>query len=108
MKVKYNKVFGYYLEVTNSYKDMVPDYYITQTDPDKCGALYHTGAEGAGGERSLDAEDKLTALEYDLYVRGARDQIADEILRIQKTAHAIAGVDVFASLALVAERETIM
>ena len=48
LKVKFNKVFGYYLEVTNSYKDMVPDYYTPQADADQRGALYHSGAQGAG------------------------------------------------------------
>ena len=51
----------------------------------------------------LGAEDKLSALEYSLYVE-VRNQIAGEMLRIQKTARAVAGIDVFASLALVAER----
>ena len=102
MKVKYNKVFGYYLEVTNSYKDMVPDYYTrkqTLTNAER----YITPELKELEETILGSEDKLTALEYDLYVE-VRGKIADEILRIQKTAHAIAGVDVFASLALVAER----
>ena len=102
MKVKYNKVFGYYLEVTNSYKDMVPDYYTrkqTLTNAER----YITPELKELEETILGSEDKLTALECDLYVE-VRGKIADEILRIQKTAHAIAGVDVFASLALVAER----
>ena len=102
MKVKYNKVFGYYLEVTNSYKDMVPDYYTrkqTLTNAER----YITPELKELEETILGSEDKRTALEYDLYVE-VRGKIADEILRIQKTAHAIAGVDVFASLALVAER----
>ena len=102
MKVKYNKVFGYYLEVTNSYKDMVPDYYTrkqTLTNAER----YITPELKELEETILGSEDKLTALEYDLYVE-VRGKIADEILRIQKTAHVIAGVDVFASLALVAER----
>ena len=91
-----------YLEVTNSYKDMVPDYYTrkqTLTNAER----YITPELKELEETILGSEDKLTALEYDLYVE-VRGKIADEILRIQKTAHAIAGVDVFASLALVAER----
>ena len=43
LRIKYNKVFGYYLEVTNSYKDLVPDYYTRKQTLDQCGALYHTG-----------------------------------------------------------------
>ena len=102
MKVKYNKVFGYYLEVTNSYKDMVPDYYTrkqTLTNAER----YITPELKELEETILGSEDKLTALEYDLYV-DVRTRIANEIVRIQKTAHAIAGIDVFTSLALVAER----
>ena len=102
LKIKYNKVFGYYLEVTNSYKDMVPNDYVrkqTLTNAER----YITPELKELEETILGSEDKLTALEYDLYVE-VRGKIADEILRIQKTAHAIAGVDVFASLALVAER----
>ena len=47
MKVKYNKVFGYYLEVTNSYKDLVPDYYTRKQTLDECRTLYHTGVQRA-------------------------------------------------------------
>ena len=65
MKVKYNKVFGYYLEVTNSYKDMVPDYYTskqTLTNAER----YITPELKELEETILGSEDKLTALEYDL------------------------------------------
>ncbi len=102
LKIKYNKVFGYYLEVTNSYRDMVPDYYTrkqTLTNAER----YITPELKELEETILGSEDKLVALEYDLYVE-IRNQIAQEIVRIQRTAHAIAGLDVFASLALVAER----
>ena len=71
LKIKYNKVFGYYLEVTNSYKDL--------------------------------AEDKLYALEYELYSE-VRETIAGQVERIQQTAKAVAALDAFSSLALVAER----
>ena len=52
LKVKYNKVFGYYLEVTNSYKDLVPGLLYPKTDPGQRGALFYAGAEGAGGYNS--------------------------------------------------------
>ena len=52
LRIKFNKVFGYYLEVTNSYKDLVPEYYIKKADSDQCGALYHTGIERTGGNDS--------------------------------------------------------
>ena len=103
MKVKYNKVFGYYLEVTNSYKDMVPDYYTrkqTLTNAER----YITPELKELEETILGSEDKLTALEYDLYCRGAWDKLRMRFCEFRRQPHAIAGVDVFASLALVAER----
>lgn len=102
LRIKYNKVFGYYLEVTNSYKDMVPDYYTrkqTLTNAER----YIIPRLKELEDTILGAEDKLYALEYELYC-GIRDTIAAEVVRIQKTAKAIAHVDVFTSLALVAER----
>ena len=101
LRIKFNKVFGYYLEVTNSYRDMVPDYYIrkqTLTNAER----YITPDLKELEETILGAEDKLVALEYDLFCR-IRSQIASQVERIQKTAKAIANIDVFASLALVAE-----
>lgn len=102
MKIKYNKVFGYYLEVTNSYKDMVPDYY-TRKQTLANAERYITPELKELEDTILGAEDKLFALEYDLYST-VRDTIAGEVERIQKTAKAVAALDVFASLALVAER----
>lgn len=102
MKIKYNKVFGYYLEVTNSYKDQVPDYY-TRKQTLANAERYITPELKELEDLILGAEDKLVSLEYGLYIE-IRNQIADEIIRIQETAKAVAGIDVFASLALVAER----
>ena len=102
LRIKYNKVFGYYLEVTNSYKDMVPDYYMrkqTLTNAER----YITPELKELEDVILGAEDKLYSLEYNLFCE-VRDKIADNILRIQHTARALAGIDVFASLAYVAER----
>ena len=102
LKIRYNKVFGYYLEVTNSFKDMVPDYYMrkqTLTNAER----YITPELKELEDMILGAEEKLIALEYDLFCE-IREHIAGEVLRIQKTAKAIAKLDVFASLALVAER----
>ena len=48
LKIKYNKVFGYYFEVTNSFKDLVPDYFIRKQTPDKCGALHDRPVKRAG------------------------------------------------------------
>lgn len=102
LKIKYNKVFGYYLEVTNSYKDQVPDYY-TRKQTLANAERYITPELKELEDMILGAEDKLTSLEYNLFCE-VRDQIAEQVVRIQKTAKAVAQVDVFASLALVAER----
>ncbi|MBE5871592.1 MAG: DNA mismatch repair protein MutS [Lachnospiraceae bacterium] len=102
LKIKYNKVFGYYLEVTNSYKDLVPEDYIRKQT--LVNAERYTMPKLKEMEDSiLNAEDKLNTLEYDLFCE-IRDQIADNMERIQKTAKAVAALDVFCSLAYVAER----
>ena len=100
LRIKYNKVFGYYLEVTNSYKDLVPDYYVrkqTLTNAER----YITPELKELEDTILGAEDRLTSLEYELF-RQVRDKIAQSVSRIQKTARAIAKIDGFSSLALVA------
>lgn len=100
LKIKYNKVFGYYLEVTNSFKDMVPDYYTrkqTLTNAER----YITPRLKELEDMILGAEDKLYALEYEAFVV-IRTKIAGEVERIQRTARAIAKLDTYASLALVA------
>ena len=102
LRIKYNKVFGYYLEVTNSYKDLVPDYY-TRKQTLANAERYITPELKELEDMILGAEDKLYALEYDLYSE-VRDTIASQVERIQQTAKAVAALDVFASLALVAER----
>ena len=102
LKIKYNKVFGYYFEVTNSYKDMVPEDYIRKQTLANA-ERYTTPKLKELEDTILNAEDKLTTLEYDLFCK-IRDSIAMEIERIQKTAKAIARLDVFASLSVVAER----
>lgn len=102
LRIKYNKVFGYYLEVTNSYKDLVPEYY-TRKQTLANAERYITPELKELEDMILGAEDKLYALEYELY-SSVRDKIAGEVERIQQTAKAVANLDVFASLALVAER----
>ena len=101
LKVKYNKVFGYYLEVTNSYKDLVPDYFIRKQTLANA-ERYFTPELKELEDTILGAEDKLTTLEYE-YFREIREHIASQIERIQKTAKAVANLDVFLSLAYVAE-----
>ena len=102
LKIKYNKVFGYYLEVTNSFKDMVPDYYTrkqTLTNAER----YITPRLKELEDMILGAEDKLYALEYELFVE-VRNTISREVERIQRTAKAVAKLDTYISLALVASR----
>ena len=102
LKIKYSRVFGYALEVTNSFKDQVPDNYVrkqTLTNAER----YITQELKELEDLILGAEDRLYALEYELFA-DAREQVGKEVVRIQKTAKAIAALDVFASLALVAER----
>ena len=102
LRIKFNKVFGYYLEVTNSFKDMVPDYYTrkqTLTNAER----YITPRLKELEDMILGAEDKLYALEYDRFAE-IRNMIAGEVDRIQKTARAIAKLDAYLSMALVASR----
>ena len=102
LRVKFNKVFGYHIEVTNSYKEMVPDYYIrrqTLTNAER----FVTEELSELAHTILGAEDKLHTLEYETFVE-IRDHLAGQISRIQKTATVISWLDAFASLALVAER----
>ena len=102
LKVKYNKVFGYYLEVTNSFKGMVPDYYMRKQTLANA-ERYIIPELKELEDTILGAEDKLFALEYQLYCE-VRDRIAAEVVRIQETAKAVAQIDALASLALVARQ----
>ncbi|MCC2223300.1 MULTISPECIES: DNA mismatch repair protein MutS [Roseburia] len=102
LKIKYNKVFGYYLEVTNSFKDMVPEYF-TRKQTLANAERFITPELKELEDVILGAEDKLIVLEYELF-REVRQKVADEVVRIQKTAKAVAQIDVFASLATVAEQ----
>ena len=102
LKIKYNKVFGYYLEVSTSFKDLVPEYYTrkqTLTNAER----YITPKLKELEDMILGAEDKLFALEYDLFCQ-VREELAAQIPRIQETAKAIAQLDVYASLSVVAQR----
>lgn len=100
LKIKYNKIFGYYLEVTNSFKNLVPDKWTrkqTLTNAER----YTTDELKTLEEMILGAEDKLNNLEFELFCT-VRDTIAKEVLRIQNTAKAIAMIDAFATLSVVA------
>ena len=102
LRIKYNKVFGYYFEVTNSYKNLVPEDYIRKQTLANA-ERYTTPRLKELEDTILNAEDKLQTLEYDVFCR-IRDTIAQELVRIQNTAKAIAKLDVYASLSLVSER----
>ncbi|MCI8506375.1 MAG: DNA mismatch repair protein MutS [Lachnospiraceae bacterium] len=102
LRIKYNKVFGYYLEVTNSFLSMVPDHYVrkqTLTGSER----FTTDELKRLEEIILGAEDKLFILEYDLFCQ-IRNQIASQVERIQKTARCIAWVDVLTSLSVTATK----
>ena len=100
--IKYNKVFGYYFEVTNSFKGMVPDYFVRKQTLANA-ERYTTDELKELEDMILGAEDKLYTLEYGLFCE-VRDAIAAEVLRIQQTARAIAGIDVMTSLSVVATK----
>ena len=102
LRIRYNKVFGYYLEVTNSFKNLVPDYY-TRKQTLANAERYIIPELKELEDTILGAEDKLYALESELFC-DIRERIAGEVIRIQATASAIAQIDTFASLALVAEQ----
>ena len=102
LKIKYNRVFGYSLEVTNTFRDQVPDNYVRKQTLSNA-ERYITQELKELEDLILGAEDKLYALEYELFCQ-VRDQAGAEVVRIQKTAKAVAYLDVFASLALVAQR----
>lgn len=102
LKIKFNRVFGYYLEVTNSFKELVPEHWIRKQT--LVNAERYTTPELKELEDTiLGAEDRLFALEYELF-SDVRARVAAEVTRIQRTAKAIAVIDVLASLAYVAER----
>lgn len=102
LRIRFNKVFGYYIEVTNSFKNLVPEHYIrkqTLANSER----YTTEELDKLADTILGAEERLYALEYDTYVN-IREKLTAEIERVQRSANAIAKLDVMASLAYVAEQ----
>ena len=102
LRIKYNKVFGYYFEVTNSYKNLVPEDYIrkqTLVNAER----YTTQKLKELEDTILNAEDKLFSLEYDLFSE-IRQTLSDAVDRVQKSARIIAVIDAYASLAQTAVR----
>ncbi len=102
LRIKYSNVFGYSFEVTNSFKDKVPEYFIRKQTLTNC-ERYTTPELKELEDTILNAQDKLNNLEYEMFCK-IRDSISLEIDRIQTTAKAIALLDVYASLAYVAEK----
>ncbi|MCR5502852.1 MAG: DNA mismatch repair protein MutS [Lachnospiraceae bacterium] len=102
LRIRYNKVFGYYFEVTNSFKSLVPEDYIRKQTLANA-ERYTTPRLKELEDTILNAEDKLYGLEYELFT-GIRNAVAAEIDRIQRTAKALAALDVLASFSVVAEQ----
>ncbi len=103
LKVGFNKVFGYFIEVTKSYFSLVPAEYIRKQTLANC-ERYITPELKEIEETILGAEEKIVQLEYNLFVE-IKEAIAAHITRIKLTAKALAELDALASLAEVADRE---
>ena len=100
LKIKYNKVFDYFFEVTNSFKNMVPDYFIrkqTMVNAER----YTTEGLNELSDKILGAEDRLHSLEHEKFVE-IREKIGNEIGRVKAVAKEIAYIDALSSLAYVA------
>lgn len=102
LKIKFNKVFGYYFDVTNSYKNLVPEHFIRKQTLANSERYSTDELEDIAG-KILGAEDRLFGLEYDLFAE-VRERLAGEVKRVQKAAKIIADLDALASLAYVAEK----
>ena len=100
LKIGYNRVFGYYIEVSKSNLDAVPEDYIRKQTLAN-GERYITEELKQLESTVLGAQERLTTLEYDVFIQ-VRDEIAAEVHRVQKTAQAVAALDVLCALADVA------
>ena len=102
LKVDYNKVFGYYIEVTKSFIDQVPERYVRKQTLTNC-ERYITGELKEMENTIFGAEEKIVGLEYELFC-GLRNVIAENNERIRSTAALIAEIDVYRSFAEVADK----
>ena len=102
LKIGYNKVFGFYIEVTRSQYDLVPDRYIRKQTLANC-ERFITEELKEMESKVLGASDKLCSLEYEIFC-DIRATVADNSVRIQKTAALLAETDVYYSLATVAAK----
>lgn len=100
LKISYNRVFGYYIEVSKSNADLVPEHYIRKQTLANC-ERYITEELKKLESTVLGAQERLTTLEYEVFV-AIRDRVAAEVHRVQRTAQALAGLDVLCALAQVA------
>ncbi|MBQ1967674.1 MAG: DNA mismatch repair protein MutS, partial [Clostridia bacterium] len=100
LRINYNRVFGYYIEVTNSYKDLVPETYIRKQTLANC-ERYITEELKVLESKILGAQERIVKLEYEIFcqIRGA---VASQYNRIQSTSAALSVTDVLCSLANVA------
>ena len=101
LKIGYNRVFGYYMEVPNAFKELVPETYIRKQTLANC-ERYITEELKALEAKVLSAQERITGLEYEIF-SAVREKVADQFVRIQKTAAAVAALDALASLAQVAQ-----
>ena len=100
LKVGFNRVFGYYIEVSKSFMDQVPDHYIRKQTLANC-ERYITQELKELENQVLTAKDRLTALEYQIFTQ-LREHLAQQAARVQLTAGAVAAADALCSLAAVA------
>ena len=100
LRVGYNRVFGYYIEVTNSYKEMVPETYIRKQTLTNCERYITQELKELEG-KILGAKDRVIALEYEVFC-AVRNTVAAEVERLRRTAKALAMLDVLSGLAEVA------
>lgn len=100
LKIGYNRVFGYYIEVTKSLISQVPETYIRKQTLSNC-ERYITEELKEMESTVLGAQDKLASLEYDIFIT-LRDEVARNLKRIQKSATLLAKLDAYVSLAEVA------
>ena len=100
LKVSFNRVFGYYIEVSKSFMDQVPAHYVRKQTLANC-ERYITQELKELEDQVLNAKDRLTALEYQIFTE-LRDHLASQSARVQLTAAAVAAADALCSLASVA------
>ncbi len=100
LKIGYNRVFGYYIEVTNSFKELVPDHYIRKQTLSNC-ERYITQELKELESKVLGAQERIVRLEYELF-SAIRQNVADQLERVRRTARAVANLDALCSLAFTA------